>query len=536
MTITEFGQSIKQKYPQYQDIGDDELGQKMLAKYPQYSDMVDKNSSVPIATPPATPQPQKTFAQKAGDVVQGVGNFLGMGALGKGLGLAAFKLTPEGMQLAKRVNDGSASTEELDAYTKIFGEAPTAKETIGSALQTASMFIPAGKIEKAAVGAKTGAEAFAKGAVKAAIPAAGAGAAYGAGEAMQKDKGAAEIAKSAATGAVTSGVISGALGGLFTKKQFNAPAKAATMRDKAIEQYQAGLATTKEKYKEKAQKIIPDLLDQGVWGTFNNLKKKAELGVALSMEDYKKLGQLKGAADIEGIENLIQTEMAKYVTPGGSVISVNKGKFKALQGLAEDIKSLKADGIVENEELRKLSQQYGNVLYESRKAQKTISDNATLSQVKKVDGAIRGLLNDTNPDYAKINQVYHLNSELQDILMETAKRKGGQNWFGLIKSIALGGGATGGAVIGAHTGAPQAIAGAVVGGSVLLGINSLLNSTWFNTLQGLQKWHLADKISKIPLQDMPMKINAIAAGGAKAAIDFINGNEEVQPTTEQPTQ
>jgi hypothetical protein len=31
---------IKSKYPQYQDMSDEELGQKMLAKYPEYKDIV----------------------------------------------------------------------------------------------------------------------------------------------------------------------------------------------------------------------------------------------------------------------------------------------------------------------------------------------------------------------------------------------------------------------------------------------------------------------------------------------------------------
>jgi hypothetical protein len=46
-TLEQFGQSIKEKYPQYADIPDAELGSKMLAKYPQYSDMVDASSSRP---------------------------------------------------------------------------------------------------------------------------------------------------------------------------------------------------------------------------------------------------------------------------------------------------------------------------------------------------------------------------------------------------------------------------------------------------------------------------------------------------------
>ena len=40
MNIEQFGQIIKQKYPEYQDISDIELSQKVLNKYPQYQDMI----------------------------------------------------------------------------------------------------------------------------------------------------------------------------------------------------------------------------------------------------------------------------------------------------------------------------------------------------------------------------------------------------------------------------------------------------------------------------------------------------------------
>jgi len=514
MTIQEFGQKIKTKYPDYADMDDVTLGQKMLTKYPQYKDMVSDVKTI-------APQKQtKTLAQKAGEVNNAVGNFLGMGALGKGIGLTAFKyLSPEGRDLTKKVETGKANQLELEAYSNIFGEAPTAKQTIGSALQTATMFVPVGKIGNAVSGAKTASQAFIKGAIKAAVPAAATGAVYGAGQAMQDEKNTTGILKGAAIGGVTSGIVSGIMGGLFTKSQFNAPQKAAQMREKAIDQYQKGLQATKEKYKEKANRIIPELLDQGVWGKFSDLKKKAEKGVALSMEEYQKLGELKGIADTDGIDKVIADEMRKYITPGGSVISVNQGKFKALQGLAEDIKSLKSDGVVENEELRKLAQQYGNVLYESRKAQKTIGDNATLSQVKKVDGAIRGLLNDTNPDYAKINKVYHLNSELQDILLETANRKAPQKWISLLQGMLGGAGMTVGGVTGGA-------AGAVGWGLALGGYAKIMESTWFNTLSAVQKNKAAQKLMQLPLQDMNRRINLIAAGGTKAMLEFLSANDK----------
>jgi hypothetical protein len=52
MDIAQFGQTIKQKYPEYQDMDDADLGQKMLSKYPQYQDMID----TPYPTTPTQPQ------------------------------------------------------------------------------------------------------------------------------------------------------------------------------------------------------------------------------------------------------------------------------------------------------------------------------------------------------------------------------------------------------------------------------------------------------------------------------------------------
>lgn len=40
MTIEQFGQTIKQKYPEYNDLSDVEVGRKTLLKYPEYQDMI----------------------------------------------------------------------------------------------------------------------------------------------------------------------------------------------------------------------------------------------------------------------------------------------------------------------------------------------------------------------------------------------------------------------------------------------------------------------------------------------------------------
>ena len=69
MNIEEFGKTIKQKHPQYNDLSDKDLGEKMLAKYPQYKDMVDSFS---------VSEPEKpSLAYRAGKAIAPLGETIG---------------------------------------------------------------------------------------------------------------------------------------------------------------------------------------------------------------------------------------------------------------------------------------------------------------------------------------------------------------------------------------------------------------------------------------------------------------------------
>lgn len=72
MKIEEFGQKVKAKYPQYQDLPDAEIGQKVLSKYPSYGDLIDK-----------VEPPKVSGLQKATNVVNKI--FPG-GKLGEAIG------------------------------------------------------------------------------------------------------------------------------------------------------------------------------------------------------------------------------------------------------------------------------------------------------------------------------------------------------------------------------------------------------------------------------------------------------------------
>lgn len=377
--------------------------------------------------------------------------------------------------------------------------------------------------------AKTAAEAFVQGAKQYGKEGAAMGSGFGASQAMQEDKNAKEILGSTVINGVTGGMLGGIMGGMAERKKFLLPQQAEKMKQKAVEQYKRGLQATKEKYKETTEKIIPDLLDQNVWGTRRSLLKKAEAGISLSEKEYEKLGELVGVTKIDGLLKTIDDEISKNTLTSGRVSFLNEPRVRALKELRADILAVDAldniqDATASMQKLRELSQSYGKEVYETRKSQKTIMDNKTLSQVKKVDGAIRQLLasDPRNAKYSGINKIYTLNSSLADVLNETAIRKEGRGVVNLIRSLSSGAGIAAGVASGG-------IPGAVIGGLGLMGLAEMLNSTWWNTWQATRKNALAQKLLQKSAEEASQLLIILGRQGLKAAMDILG--EEMPETT-----
>lgn len=417
----------------------------------------------------------------------------------------------------------------------------TTKQIIGEALGVVADIASAGIYGKLAKGAKTGQllvkapkiapiaktsfEAVKQGAIKGAEQGAIFGGAYGASGALQENEDLGGIIKRTLTGGATGGVIGGVIGGIANRKNIDPE----ELRQQAIEKYKLGLRATKEKFKERADKVIPELLDAKVWGTRKQLIDKADKGIKLSLNEYEELGKLKGMISTEGLLGKIDDEVMKL---GKEVIepetgekifrafSINEEKVNTLRKLKADIVALDAfDKVKDNQayqqELRELAQFYGADLYESRKAMKTITDSKTLSQVKKVDSAIRELLNTNNPEYAKINEVYHRNSELYDILQETVKRE--SSGLGVKRILQ-----TLGTVIGVGAGVASGNISLAVGGGVAMGsLLAILNSTWWNTLRAVQKNNLAEKLIQKGASQIPNWLMMIERQGIKAVEELL---------------
>lgn len=547
--------------------------------------------------------------EKAKKFIEKGAEFMGTKFFGQGIGLTIARtpilgdlFAPEVRGLEKRITNGTASIDELKAYADIYGNAPSNQQIIGSALKTGAGLLSAGKNPNVFLeGATTGMQAFLRGAITALPQGMVISGMTGFGDALEQEKSAQDIIDEGLTSTIVGGILSGVLGGVFARKQFLAPKKAEELKNKAIRAYQKGLRITRQKYREKATKIIPELLEENWWGTRQKLYDKAKQGLELTFEEYQKLGELQGTIQIQGLEDEIRNMMEKLETPTGRVISISKTKHNTLQNLLDDIKSLKGeinptkeqldrglvflkrdlinkfsvtgrnipemskfiegvdisqvktiedardiieyqipqkyknnpdvlksireaietvdtqffelDPKVRQQTLRELAKTYGGALYETRKAQKTIEESAKLSQLKKVDGAIRELLNTENPTYAQINKVHHLNSELYDILHETAEKEGWKKWLGFTRVVATATGVSAGAGVGG-------LKGAIIGGIVLPGVASIFESTWFNTLSATRKWQMAKKLMELPMKDLPRYISLLARGVPEVISDF----------------
>ena len=114
MTLQQFGQKIKAKYPEYNSFSDEDIANKVIAKYPQYKDQITSTPPPPATSPSAAQPPQPTGVRDtilnffrplspqerqgiesklgniAGPVVEGVGN----AAMGVAQGFGSVLLHP----------------------------------------------------------------------------------------------------------------------------------------------------------------------------------------------------------------------------------------------------------------------------------------------------------------------------------------------------------------------------------------------------------------------------------------------------------
>ena len=296
MNIEDFGKTIKEKYPQYQDMTDADLGQKMIEKYPQYQDMVGKE--------PSKSQKVGKFLEGHG-VIKGISDIVGTTGLGKGIAQSIFlKFTKEGKDTQKMMEEGKITPEEFD---NIVGEGlATPKEVIGSAAKTA--------LAVGAVGVKPAATVAGRLGFGTAL-----GAGLGAAGAIEEEGGIKEVATGAVIGGgiglATAGLLEGIGAGLrkFSQSQY-AQKRTGYTYLKELQPPKKEIAKDIEKgfktFGEEVADVVDDKGSPVYTGSYKTLLEKAKNQLQQKGDLLKNL--LKESPTIRSIR-IRQDEVAKDI-------------------------------------------------------------------------------------------------------------------------------------------------------------------------------------------------------------------------------
>lgn len=217
MTTIEFAQKVKAKYPEYQNINDEELAKKVLEKYPEYRDRVD----IGVTTTPATPTtptaqpttmpatPQKGILRQMGEAIVKPFAELGVSAVNLAKNVKSVA-TGENKDYSQQSYNLPYVGQTKPAFTGDENFGDFAKKTVGYGAEVGSMFLGGGASKKAVT---TGIKGLTK---QAAITGLKEGAAISgassAGTSLREGNSLPQILKDTAVGVVGGGVLGGGLG------------------------------------------------------------------------------------------------------------------------------------------------------------------------------------------------------------------------------------------------------------------------------------------------------------------------------------
>lgn len=148
MSLAQFGQTVKAKHPEYNDLSDEDVANKVLAKYPQYSDMVAPG--VPKAPTPAGlqgPPSQPSLLDKAAQGVKDFGTGIAKGGMTTLLNVGKLEAKIPGVKSLMPGDVQDMLGPEGDQITATHNTT----QAVGKGLeQTGEFFTPMGAEEKLA--------------------------------------------------------------------------------------------------------------------------------------------------------------------------------------------------------------------------------------------------------------------------------------------------------------------------------------------------------------------------------------------------
>lgn len=509
MTREEFAFTLKQKYPQYRDLDNNQLVDRVVSKYPQYRSAIVDLDGAP--EPAKAPEAPRTMGDRAAD-------------FGKGfLGGAARTVTNLG-ELGTRL--GQAFTSEVDTTDPTHGigtmvsrfmgdsaEGQAALQPFQEAKEEVEEFIPdttsakVGELGEAvgefALGgaAKTGLQAGAKTALSPLAQKVLHEAITG-GTVGSLREGKLFDPKAAVSSGIGGGVAHG-LGALGSK-----------LSKRAIDTYAKVVGTAGgSQGRGKVLQAIERMLGEGNLPKGDITAQAAQARKAAD-EAHQALNTFRQSAPKSAdLDTVIQSIQGTLKTAGSSGKAVNPAdaarldeiveRLEGLRGTPADLGGGKVEITALDDILTDLSQSFAKA---SEPA--TASAQAT---TRRAGNALREQLNLAQPGRRELGQRISQQEQLAKRLGQAAEKKPFQPAGSAGAILALTGiGAGTGAALGGKEGAAV---GALAGAAGPFAFLKLVRSPTWRSLSARSQEQMASALQKMPREQMTRAINAIILSG-----------------------
>lgn len=215
----------------------------------------------------------------------------------------------------------------------------------------------------------------------------------------------------------------------------------------AIENIGKVLAPTTKTTKAITQKISQEVLDRGLFGTFEGIQRTAKEGLELAGEALDDFGKIEGDTAVSKITDVLdKAKQSFFVTSGERSVLPNSAAETAVKYLdylkGQLVNVADESGSISREALRAFRQAWDATIKKANGFAGNI-DDTTKAGIEKVGAdTIREILASEVPDLARLNREYSFFRGLTDVLSETTKRKVGQR--GIVREVATAAGAAAG--------------------------------------------------------------------------------------------
>lgn len=431
-SLSEFGDTIKAKYPQYADLDSEELGKKMLEKYPQYADKVEMPS----------------VAQKIWKQIENLGSWIAQSVTSWGnLGKKGAILTVNQIRKAQwkpaLTQEEIQKVEQSPLWQTLEGitnwQTPEQKKSVlwqvgymaGWLAQWAVMWTPI----KWSVGKWLWAIPW-SGKLAAQFPRttallwwAAAGLEWQAQYTLT-----AEWRLPTKQEAVFGGAVWAGLSYLpnLAKDLKEIPAVRNKISDalrwsawKSVAQW---LWATKKKYKQLSDRITDEFLNKWLRGSKESLLKTAQEGTEKfwqAIDEAIEAWALDNVFVSKSLLTDVLDEAAKATKVWPAVI--NRSEFNIIKWLKWAINQL--PDTIGWREARTLKQILDKIVYSTKGSIVTEEMSYKNILTNNIANTIRKELSQQNPDLAKLNKEFSFYKTLEDILTESIERTKPQQWW-----------------------------------------------------------------------------------------------------------